>query len=43
LTDNGAVRPYFRAYGGSGEMKVKWCSTLDTSTVADAYTFAQTI
>lgn len=43
LTDNGAVRPYFRGYGGSGEMKVKWCSTLDTSTVADAYTFAQTI
>lgn len=43
LTSNGDQRAYFRNYNGSGIFKVRYCATLNTATVADAYAFAQSI
>lgn len=43
ITADGDQRPYFRAYGGAGTFLVKWCATLSTANVSDAYAKAQTI
>ncbi len=43
LTANGDQRPYFRAYSGAGTQLVKWCATLNTPNVADAYALAQAV
>ena len=43
ITVDGDQRPYFRDFGSSGTFLVKWCATIGTSNVPQAYAKAQTI